>query len=146
MKCWSSRWFRVLALGLATALLVGCSGGKPTGTVKGKVSFNGNPIAEGEISLVSADRSTGGSAPLGTDGTFSFETPIPEGSYTVVVSPPKLQEAGDPSSTEAPKATVPMKYLSETTSDKVVEVKAGPNDLTIELTPGDATPANRVAP
>lgn len=140
-----SGWLAVLPCALAL-MLTGCGSSKPTGTVSGKVTFQGEPITEGEVLLVSDDKTNGGTAKLDSSGTFKISQPVPVGNYTVCVTPPPLEMADDPSQVQPPQSKIPDRYYSELTSDLKREIKEGENMLEIELTPGSGVNPMQVAP
>lgn len=139
-------WWLVLLPCWFALMLPGCGGSKPTGTVSGKVTFQGEPITEGEVLLVSDDKTNGGTATLDANGTFKLPQPIPVGTYTVCVTPPPLEMADDPSQAAPPSSKIPDKYYSELTSDLKREISEGENTLDIELTPGSAVDPSQMAP
>lgn len=92
-------WLAVGAGILAAALPLGCGNGtKPaaTGTVRGRLTFQNQPVAGGTI-VFTADRDRGGSGqPIrcdtGADGVFILlrdgVPAIPPGWYRVAIAPP----------------------------------------------------------
>ena len=97
----------VAALGIGAALVAihgGCSrkATPTTATVSGKVTFQGEPLADGLIVFV-PDPDRGGTGKpargdLGPDGTFQLtidgETMIPPGWYRVAIAPAPRYERG----------------------------------------------------
>ncbi len=136
MKSISTRWTRCLfGWGLALALLSGCGGsGEPTGTVSGTVTLDGQPVAAGQIGLISA-AGFSAIADIGADGSFAVVEKLPLDKYTVTVSPPALTEAPGEEGGNAKLAVtnVPLAYMDEATSGIVQEVTEGSNTVTIEL-------------
>lgn len=126
-------------LGLGSLLLgmlvtAGCS--NPTvGTVAGKVTLGGQPLAEG--SVVFEDRMAGISvqAPLASDGTYTVRTydrdGLPPGAYQVAVTPTVASDGETPLAIEGkdppPPSPIPAKYRSVKTSGLTATVKAGDN-------------------
>jgi hypothetical protein len=124
----------------------GGSGQKPTARVKGKVTFNGQPVTGGNITLspvVVGSNEPGKSATgsIGTDGTFTLTTYQQNdgaiiGKHRVTFSAPvSATEPGEGHTDEAAAAAaaqvIPYIGLQPKTSE--VEVKAGDNSLDIEL-------------
>jgi len=72
---------------LATLSAVGCGGG--TGTVTGKVTYNGNPLKGGEVWYVSEASKQTLSAQIGEDGTYTVNQ-VPVGPAKIVVKTKQL--------------------------------------------------------
>jgi hypothetical protein len=118
---------------LPILLATGCSSDPPSGTVTGKVIFNGQPYDDAAVMMI--DKTTGQA--VGTDinsgGEFAIERPVLVGTYSVYLAPKSV-----PLSEAAPEAvkvdeSVPQKYWSESTTDIEKKVVEGENMLTIEL-------------
>lgn len=137
-----------LAFLLCVAVIVsGCSGGgaKPaTIKVRGKVTYNGQPVTEGTVNFVPASAKSGGPThpALGTikpDGTYEVSSfggtrGIVPGEYVVTV-----QTFGDISleNPQAPRSSkTPLKYADPNTSDLRATIPAnqrGALELNFEL-------------
>jgi hemoglobin len=91
---------------------------KPTegGTVKGKVTLTGKPLAKGTVALVDKDGKAYSGA-IAADGTFTLEK-VPAGTYKVTVTDAK---------------GVPAAYGDVKTTTLTSDVKAGTNDLVLDL-------------
>lgn len=123
-------------------LLAGCGGsGKgPAGTVAGKVTFQGAPLAEGNITFVKVGGGGSGAGVIETDGTYSatgVEGGMPTGDYVAVLVPPEVTIDRGPN-TSPEKAfkemkTIPGKYRSDVTSDLKVTIREGRNDFNIDM-------------
>jgi len=134
---------------LAGRLVVGCisaaaivafggcgGGGNPVGTVAGTVTFQSQPVAEGQVSFRSEKTGKGNVAPLDSSGGFSLPEALDVGTYTVFVTPPTppppdMDQAPQPPPKEY--SNIPEKYRSEVTSLLRAEVKEGENSFTFEL-------------
>ncbi|QDU18236.1 hypothetical protein [Urbifossiella limnaea] len=118
---------------LLVVALVGCGGGKPTGTVAGTVSYNGGPVHSGSLNLIS----TSGAAALakiGDGGAFKVDGELPAGDYTAYVTPPVPEPLPPGTKAAAPKKfEVPAKYQAPTTSGTTVTVQSGSNDLKVDF-------------
>ena len=96
--CTPQRVFGVAVCGLLAVMLVasGCgSGSGPSGTVKGKVTLKGEPVASGAtIVFLGADNPESTlSLPIGAGGSYATppgQRPSP-GKYRVSVSPPATE-------------------------------------------------------
>ena len=125
-------WLAGIFLTLATGAATGCSApARPGATLGGQITLDGRPLTEGVIRFADGSQGANASAPLGADGRFLVAKPIPNGTYVVYWTLPFVNPGAPPPPT--PKGKVPQKHISELTSTLRVEVKAGPNDLTLEL-------------
>lgn len=153
-------WFKFTRMSLSLSMLicglsaVGCLGGKPTGTVTGKVSYQGKPVPAGcLVTFISNE----GFAALGTvddQGGYQLvmagEKNVPVASYNVSVTFPGLQGptmteeeerlfmAGDPEmlkkfKPQIRKAPFPDKYSDPILSGLLFEIKQGENTFDIVL-------------
>lgn len=112
---------RLAPLIVALALVSGCGSDKPVGTVKGRVTFDNQPLAKGQIRFVPAD---GKSAPVEAevaDGAFTVTLPL--GDMRVEVRAPKV--VGKIKMYESPNSPV---------VDKVEEAVAARFNVTSTLT------------
>lgn len=142
-------WLLVCSLSAA-----GCLGGKPTGTVSGKVSYQDKPVPAGcLVTFISNE----GFAALGTvDDQGSYQLvmagnpQVPVASYNVSVTFPgeqgptmtedeeRLYMAGDPEMVKKfkpqfRKAPFPDKYSDPILSGLTYDIKAGENTFDIVL-------------
>ena len=146
-------WPRVAAATLSL-LVLGCSGtAVPTGTVSGKVIYQGKPAPEGCLVTFITDR---GYAALGTvdaNGQYKLmmagSPDIPAEKYNVSVTypgvpGPEMSEederkwmAGDPAMLEKfkskKKVSIPEKYADSIKSGLTFDIKKGPNTYDIEM-------------
>lgn len=135
--------YQVARFMASVALLLvvsGCGGGgsqAPTGSVSGTVTFQGTPVTEGDVNLISRETGQVYAAPLGDGGSFKIADPVQTGSYIVSIAPP----LGAPPTVENPTpvipnpANIPQKYRSDQTSDLKADVKAGENTFTFDMKP-----------
>ena len=118
-------------------LLLGCGpSGPETYIATGSVTFDGEPVTEGEIIFRAADGATG-----------SWETRIIDGSYTLETSPgtkrveitARRQVEGTPAAASGEPAMSFESYIPEKYNDKselTAEVTpSGPNTFDFTLTP-----------
>jgi hypothetical protein len=134
--------------GVVGLCLAGCGpGGPKTCTVKGKLTIKGQPGKGVGIAFAPIDsKSQLASGATTADGSYELFTGnkgIPGamlGKYKVVLSPPAAA-AADPSQrytqgggpAKIDDSLVPTEWQSAATSPKEVEVKAGANEINIEL-------------
>jgi hypothetical protein len=137
----------LLALGLAVQALLGC--GQPAGSVSGKVTLKGQPMAGGTVTFLGAD-DRGASSPIEPDGTYTVSR-VAVGVARIAVSPPASGPAlpkgvkMDPGKMGAPAGAAPAdppggkkvfiaeQYQDPTKSGLTYEVKAGRQDYNIDL-------------
>lgn len=130
----------LVILAFLASSTVGCNGEppkKPDERVTGKVTNQGKPVTEGQVTFLGED---GESATVSLDstGAFTIEV-IAIGKYSVSITPPEMTEAPseDPGKMSTPKSTIPDKYQSEMTTDLTADVvEGGENDFTFDLKPG----------
>lgn len=147
-----------LALGLASTMLPGCNGGPraggPTGTVAGRVTIGGQPLEEPVVVTFLGQDGSPATALTAPDGhyelTIRTSRSIPVGHYKIGISPYDPTESAasapvDPRhvldvKTGAPTARtqwnsqVPARYGNPATSGLERDVKAGPNEIDLEIT------------
>lgn len=119
---------------LAMVLLVGCQGGKPKATVKGKVTYKGVAVTTGSVNFFLPSKGAGVSANLDANGQFVFTEPVEPGSYKVFVQPPVLEPLPPGSKSKREPYNIPPKFQDATQTPISKEVKAGDNDIPVELT------------
>jgi hypothetical protein len=92
------------------------------GEVAGRITFNGQPLAGADVAFVSLDRPAPKvvTARTGEDGAFAAKG-LPAGKYAVTVA----AKVGKP--------VLPAKYATTDTSGLTAEVKAGPNQIDLNL-------------
>jgi hypothetical protein len=141
---------------VAAACLVvagGCGSGYsgPTGTVRGTVTINGEPVPAGTgVAFISDDGFTA-SGQVGAGGSYELSSPtgkqIPAVTYKVMISGAApgvtaddadydaMMEASAAGTLETPAAesVIPSKFASTATSGLSYTVNAGENTINIEL-------------
>jgi hypothetical protein len=133
------RWLSLLCLALSAA---GCdSQGPPRGSVKGRVTYEGRPLAGVTVVYESAELGVSQTAATDDDGRYAFSAynaaGLPVGSYKVAVTPGQFLKPGEEipfavpvDGKAAPKKTppsFPVRYTKAATSGFFAEVKAGDN-------------------
>ncbi|HJZ57992.1 MAG TPA: carboxypeptidase-like regulatory domain-containing protein [Gemmataceae bacterium] len=91
--------------------------------VSGVITFEGKPLADGEVTFVSRDDAKKVVTAKIKDGKYTVAEGLPPGEYKVTVSAKKDS-----------KELLPMKYTSLDTTPLVATVKEGTNTIDIELT------------
>jgi len=125
--------------------LVGC-GGAGLAPVKGKVTVNGAPATQGNLTFSpiggsSEDREAGktASAEIQSDGTYTVATNKPGdgakiGRHRINFTPAEQKLTEEQRKDPKYKAPPPL-YLGMTVSPNEVEVKAGSNTIDLQLVP-----------
>ena len=138
--------------------MVGCETGGlsgPTGTVSGKITYNGAPVPAGStVNFTHDETSMAATGVTGADGSFTLqmqgEGEVLAGSYKILVSPPVQPQAGpenpeayeammtggDAAAAEQPTGPFPQKYQATATSGETFTVKEGPNTYDLDMTDG----------
>jgi len=122
-------------------LLTGCGpAAKPTGSLRGSVTFNGTPIKDATIQLQSSQTGEAAASKVGDDGAYSFGAPITAGEYLVAILPvSKVPEPGaggrEPPQMPAERTDIPERYRITAKSGLKVDVKSGDNTFDAKLTP-----------
>ncbi|MBS0203449.1 MAG: hypothetical protein JSS49_11155 [Planctomycetes bacterium] len=118
-------------LALTLGLVIGCGSSGPPKTAKasGQVKLKGEPVTEGEIYFIAAEKGYSASSTLDSEGKFQITASLPPATYKVYFAGPKVTKPPMPG--EPPPETkpfvVPNQYLSEATSGLSWEIKAGDN-------------------
>lgn len=103
--------------------------------MSGTITFEGAPVTEGFVNLISIESGRAATMPLGPGGKFTFEQPVVIGPYAVFITPPdsapptlenQRPDRPDPKN-------IPKKYRTDTTTDFKVEVKEGDNDFPLDM-------------
>lgn len=119
------------AIVLSLACLAGCGPkGGPTATVYGKVTLDGQPLAEGTISFNALDGNTPTTGGKITNGSYSVK--VPRGVQKVLVSAAIIESSqrayeDDPNSPlkHKYKETLPGKYTNPFETPLSVDVNSG---------------------
>lgn len=148
------RYAVLTCLCLSSWFAIGCGGGPggPQGKVGGKVTYNGNPVAEGTaVSFIGESGSGSGAGTTAADGSYQLRSTsgdkLPVGKYRVVIMPPagptmSPEEAMKQSMANAQaqtasksdgEAMIPDQYRTIAKTPLNFEVKAGDNVIDITL-------------
>lgn len=140
----STRWnpTRSLAYVTAASLLLFLAGCQGTGSVSGKVTFQGKPLVYGTVLLIGSDN-VSVQAAIQKDGSYSASGLAP-GEVKVAVNSPNPKGVAiyagwkDPSKKppqfEVPGwFAIPQKYEDVTTSGLTIPLKSGANEFDIDL-------------
>lgn len=128
---------------LLTIILVGC---KPSGPkqwpISGRVTFQGQPVAQGCVRFSNPQLGSDFTTFLKSDGTYTLVTSkgpgLREGEYAVAIMPPPADMPFDPTQ-QPPKPqsypSIPQKYRDPTTSGLTTTIKAEANHYNIDMQP-----------
>lgn len=136
------RQFSLFA-GMAVMMIAGGCGSSdawPTATVSGAVTFEGQPVTEGQIEFFSPERGVGASAVLDSSGGFTIEQPVDVGSYKVMVKPPSMPapKMGEPPPKMKEYQSIPYRYRDEASTDLTAEVREDEeNKFTFDMKAGN---------
>ncbi|UUO07595.1 hypothetical protein M4951_04635 [Blastopirellula sp. J2-11] len=115
----------------------GCNAtsGPPVGVVQGRVTYEGKPVTNGDITFYSGELGSGISEALDADGNYVTQTPIRTGSYTVTILPPSQPPPEDPRQliVRVVSKDIPAKYRDPNKSGLKFEVREGDNSFDIEM-------------
>ena len=117
---------------IVVAGLSGCGSQRPEGTLSGQVTYHGKPVNDGEVQFYCSE-GFGATAQLDAAGRFTVDGLMPVGTYDVCVLPrPAHPNLEGPREIVKP-PEVPRKARDLRTSGVSVQLKAGKNDVILEL-------------
>ncbi|MEW4455689.1 carboxypeptidase-like regulatory domain-containing protein [Bremerella sp. JC817] len=131
--------WKLFSLALAAVVICGCSKSEPLGTVKGVVTFKGQPVAEATVSFRNQKTGDSASDVLDEEGKYEIRAAggMDPGDYQVIILPPEVEVSLGPNSPPAMKPkdmpNVPKKYQSAQTSTLLTVLEAGTNEVDLEL-------------
>ncbi|HET6573872.1 MAG TPA: carboxypeptidase regulatory-like domain-containing protein [Fimbriiglobus sp.] len=123
-------------VGAAVLLAAGCGSTDKPIDVSGKVTFKGEPVAEGSVQFVEDRTGRGAEVDLRPDGTYKAS--LFAGEYKVVVTPPYLvdeSKGGLPNPYYKKVKNIPAKYHSTDTSGLTANVSADKTVHDFDLKP-----------
>jgi hypothetical protein len=97
------------------------------------VVYKGKAITEGNVNLHSSQTGIGAIARIDGSGHFQVEQPLDVGKYSVYVTPPEATPPPPGTKVTPTRAAIPSRARDPMKSGLSVEVKAGENDVSIEL-------------
>ena len=125
----------LLWMGLLTCTCcwIGCGGGEPSGSVSGKVTYNGEPLTTGGVLFVNRDTGVGASAQLDASGNYRVLS-LRTGEYQVAIQGPRAPSPAEVAKgAQLEKPDVPDKYLDPQTSGLSATITAGENSVDFTL-------------
>ncbi len=145
------QYFRAIPFAFVLLCLVaGCGGGSsavegPTGTVSGKLTYNGAAVPEGcVVVFMPVDGALSATGVVGADGSFKLQmkgtADIVAGQYKISIGTPVVEETPEQSmeremaGKKLPEyKEVPEKYRTADTSGETFEVKEGANTYDLDM-------------
>ena len=131
---------RIWGLAFVVVLCAGCGSGVES-YVSGEVTLDGNALESGRVVFSPrGDAATqGATGQIGSNGRYEVQTGrsggLKSGEYAVTVSSRKRPKPSSGGGPPAPgKLLTPKKYRNSSTTDLLVEVKPGSNDIDLALT------------
>lgn len=105
--------------------------------VSGTVTFQGQPVQEGNVNFRNEEH--GGGGMIDPTGAYTVEGGLPAGTYLVYITPPDIQTpptfgrdgTAAPAAKEYP--NIPQKYRLPATSELSADIKAGENEFPIAM-------------
>jgi hypothetical protein len=130
---------QLLAVGFALLSVVGCSGGnaKATGTLEGKVTYEGKPVSGAQVMLQSPETGAADTARLTDQGSYKIANPLVVGRYLVSIVPVQdLPPAGSgkPLPPPANPENIPVRYRTPDKSGLDVKLVKGTNTFDVKMT------------
>jgi hypothetical protein len=114
-------------------LIAGCKKAQPAGTVKGKVTLNGQPYSNARLNFLNQATRAASAADIEGDGSYRLATPMSVGTYTVFLTPKTIADPDHPSTATGIDPKVPEKCWNDSTSPIRIEIKQGQHEVPIEL-------------
>jgi hypothetical protein len=120
---------------LATlVVLAGCQTKAPPATVSGKVTYKNQPLTSGFVNFYMPDKGIAAQGQIDADGNYKLQGEIIAGTFKVYVQPPTPEQLPPGKVSKRPPFNVPPKFQDPAQTPMTKEVKAGANDIPIELT------------
>ena len=129
-----ARWAAVL-IGVTALSILGCGSAEKPIDVSGKVTFRGEPVAEGAVQFIEDRTGRGAQVDLGPDGGYTAR--LFAGEYKVAVTPPYLVDnsSGMPNPYYKKVKNIPKKYHSTATSGFTAGVSPEKTTHDFNMTP-----------
>jgi len=136
LKAIMSRWIGIFCFVALGYVAGGCDG--RGAQVSGTVTLDNEPLTTGTVSFHPNQPGPFAYGQVDSVGRYYLSTGtekgLSPGSYTITVDATELVPPTPSNPEPLPKLITPERYRDKTTSGIVVEVKAGGNDIPIELT------------
>jgi hypothetical protein len=131
---------RAMLAGLVLLAAAGCDRGPETGSVRGQVTFKGQPVKEGLVTFLNPTEGGAAEANINSDGTYAVAGGVVVGEYVVEIKP--LVEIKDtdpgkspPAPVEKPAPDIPKKYRQQGLTPLRASIKPGENVVDFAMTP-----------
>lgn len=130
---------KALAFVVALELLfvAGCGpAAKPSGTLHGKVTFEGKPVEKARIEIRAPKTGEAFAAVIGSGGTYMIDR-VTTGEYLAVITPvvdvPVAGASKEPPPKPAERDEIPAKYRTADKSELKVTVKSGDTTFDVDM-------------
>jgi len=129
-----------VAVFLSISLINGCARGPAKGDVRGKVTFKGQPVKEGRVTLLNPKEGGAAEALIQSDGAYAVQGGVAPGEYIVEITPLTQIVDTDPGKSppapmEKPALDIPTKYRQQGKTPLRASVKAGKNEINFDMKP-----------
>ena len=124
----------LVAFSVFVGWCAGCgSGGPPTGSVSGKVTYNSQPLTAGVVTFINEEAGRGASSDLDASGQYRIPA-LQTGQYKVAIhrQPPPVNETS-PQTIGNGRLSIPEKYQDFQSSGLTATVKEGKNTTDFNL-------------
>ena len=136
---WAPRPCGHVLVAALVAFSGGCGSGEPIARMSGRVTYQGEPVAEGLLVLSNPQLGVYITAPI-VAGAYDVKTAkqgVPPGAYGVAITPPLVDHPVGPI-TERPKPAaypnIPPRYRDEKTSGFTAQLQDGDNVVEFKMT------------
>jgi hypothetical protein len=135
---WKPLWLCV-AVGAVASGLGGCGGDANMARVKGRVTYDGQPLTTGEVSFSSVDGGRVAMSNIDSKGNYELRTSttvvgVPPGSYKVKILAVEQKSGMDQDGKPFPaKYLIPEKYGDVATSGLTATVEKGKPEINFDL-------------
>jgi len=118
----------------ALVVLAGCQTKAPPATVSGKVTYKNQPVTSGSVNFYMPEKGIASQGDIDASGNYKIQGEIIAGKFKVFVTPPLPEQLPPGHVNKRVPFAVPMKFQDPAQTPITKEVKAGANDIPIELT------------
>jgi hypothetical protein len=95
--------------------------------------MKGEPVTSGSVNFVMTDKGIAAQGTLDANGNYKLEGEVQPGTYKVYFQPPLPEQLPPGQVSKRPPFKVPPKYQDPGQTTITKEVKAGVNDISIEI-------------
>jgi hypothetical protein len=118
----------------ALVVLAGCQTKASPATVSGKVTYKNQPLTSGFVNFYMPEKGIAAQGAIDADGNYKLQGDIVAGTFKVYVQPPLPEQLPPGQVSKRPPFNVPPKFQDPGQTPVTKEVKAGTNNIPIDLT------------